>query len=240
MDTPGKRLAHAREKANYRSARQAAINLNVPVSTYNAHERAGEPGGRQFSLSEAEKYARNFRVSASWLLLGKNADAPPITVALSAPPAITRPTEQTNMLAPFPVSPYSDRRIPVYGRAVGGDEGKFEFNGERMGDVFCPPILDGVPEAYAVEVAGESMTPRFRPGETVWVNPRKSVHRGDDVVVQMHPAEPDGTVEGYIKEYVTITPTMLVLRQYNPAKEIELDRRIIKSVHKVVFHGVAS
>lgn len=45
--------------------------MSVPVSTYNSHERAGEPGSRDFNDEEAFRYARKFRVSASWLLTGE-------------------------------------------------------------------------------------------------------------------------------------------------------------------------
>ena len=70
MDTKGKRLRWARERF-FRSARAAALALNVSVSTYNSHERAGEPGAREYDEEDALKYARKFRVSASWLLTGE-------------------------------------------------------------------------------------------------------------------------------------------------------------------------
>lgn len=70
MKTKGERLRWARER-RYRSGRAAAFALDVAVSTYNAHERAGEPGARDYSEEEAFKYARKFRVSASWLLTGE-------------------------------------------------------------------------------------------------------------------------------------------------------------------------
>jgi SOS-response transcriptional repressor LexA len=45
--------------------------LGIPYSTYNTHERAGEPGGRDFTPEQAETYARKFRVAHAWLLTGK-------------------------------------------------------------------------------------------------------------------------------------------------------------------------
>lgn len=71
MDTPGQRLAQAREAKGYRSARQAAMTLGVPVSTYNSHERAGEPGARMFNIERAKFYARAFGVDYIWLLTGE-------------------------------------------------------------------------------------------------------------------------------------------------------------------------
>ncbi len=48
MKTRGERLRHLRQKAGFRSAREFAQVVGVPVSTYNAHERAGAHGARDF------------------------------------------------------------------------------------------------------------------------------------------------------------------------------------------------
>jgi SOS-response transcriptional repressor LexA len=45
--------------------------LGIPYSTYNTHERAEEPGGRDFNPDQAEAYARKFRVAVGWLLTGR-------------------------------------------------------------------------------------------------------------------------------------------------------------------------
>lgn len=71
MNTRGERLAWAREMAGYRSKSAAAHALGIPVSTYNAHERAEQPGSRDFSPEDAERYARKFQVAVGWLLTGK-------------------------------------------------------------------------------------------------------------------------------------------------------------------------
>lgn len=76
MKTRGDRLRHLRERAGFRSAREAAQHFDVPVSTYNAHERAGLPGGRDFDEEAARKYARWFGGNMLWLFHGKGgADA---------------------------------------------------------------------------------------------------------------------------------------------------------------------
>lgn len=45
--------------------------LSVPVSTYNSHERAGEPGARMFNIERAKFYGRAFGVDYIWLLTGE-------------------------------------------------------------------------------------------------------------------------------------------------------------------------
>jgi SOS-response transcriptional repressor LexA len=71
MKTRGERLRWAREQAGYRSALAVSKELGVPYSTYNTHERAEEPGGRDFNPEQAEVYARKFRVAIGWLLTGR-------------------------------------------------------------------------------------------------------------------------------------------------------------------------
>lgn len=71
LKTRGERLAWAREQAGYASKSEAARALGMKIPTYNSHERAGQPGARDFSPEDAEKYARAFRVAHSWLVTGK-------------------------------------------------------------------------------------------------------------------------------------------------------------------------
>lgn len=73
MQTRGDRLRKLREKAGFRSSREAAQHFDVPVSTYNAHERAGHHGGRDFDEDVARKYARWFGGNMLWLFHGKGA-----------------------------------------------------------------------------------------------------------------------------------------------------------------------
>jgi len=57
------------------------------------------------------------------------------------------------------------RKIPAFGQAMGGKNGAFVLNGNKIADVLAPPSLDGVPDAYAVLVVGDSMEPRYFAGE---------------------------------------------------------------------------
>lgn len=130
---------------------------------------------------------------------------------------------------------YGDRDVPVYGRAQGGSEGAFEFNGEIMGWEMRPPVLDGVRDAYAVYVDGASMYPRYKSGETVWVNPNRPPRREDDVIVQLYGDSEDDPPLGFVKEFVGYAGNDLVVRQHNPAGEIRYPRERVKFVHLIVF-----
>lgn len=130
-----------------------------------------------------------------------------------------------------------DRMLPVLGEAVGGVDGEYVFNGHVLDYVACPPSLANVPNAYSVYVDGESMSPRYRSGEMVYVHPNKPARRGDDVIVQIKPREDGMPPRGYIKEFVGWTGSKLMLRQHNPAQSVDFDRELVVSVHPIVLAG---
>lgn len=74
MKTMGERLRKARQDARFTSARSAAISHGWTPSTYAAHEN----GQNDYGAEQAEIYAKAFKVSAEWLLLGKQEAAPGI------------------------------------------------------------------------------------------------------------------------------------------------------------------
>lgn len=82
--------------------------------------------------------------------------------------------------------PRPTRRVPLIGLAQAGGEGFFDDGGFPVGgswdEISLPEISD--PNAYALEIAGDSMGPVFRDGDVVIVSPASPVRRGDRVVVR--------------------------------------------------------
>ena len=229
MPTQGERLRKAREAAGFRSSRAAANEYGWPESTYRAHEHAGEDttGARNFGLDDAEKYGAAFGVDGRWLWNG--GDAEPGTRGVKPLPNAARKQ---------PVPHMSSKRIPVLGHGIGGKDGRFSMNGIAVDTVVCPPGLENVPGAYAIYVVGESMEPRYFAGEVVFVHPNKPVRRGSFVVVQiLNEEDKDGPPLGYIKQFITRTPSKLVLKQFNPDREVEFDSKKVVSIHRIVFSG---
>jgi|GEM_PF-449502 len=235
------------------------------AATSQPQIRRLEAGERQLSKEWAQRLAPHLGVAASHLMFGEDVVAPSPVGAITAPP-IGRDAEQQietpeiqvasgiplqsnggEMYASMDTSPANARlgatlpdpsvKIPVYGQAVGGIDGEFVMNGDRLEDVFAPPILSSVAEAYAVYVAGESMEPRYFDGEIVFVNPVKRVRRGDFVVAQIQ-AEEHGPRLAYVKRFVRWNAQVLVLSQYNPEKELHFAASQVVSVHLVVMGGV--
>lgn len=157
-----------------------------------------------------------------------------LPAALKATATAIAPFPSSDIVA-APTPALGPRDVPVLGRAKGGEGGEFEFNGQVMGWVQRPPHLIGVLDAYATYVDGESMFPRYKPGETVWTNPSKPITRGDDVIIQLHPEEDGGSNRGFIKEFLRWEPKYLVVAQYNPPCEIKYDREMVVTMHKIDF-----
>jgi phage repressor protein C with HTH and peptisase S24 domain len=82
--------------------------------------------------------------------------------------------------------PRPSRRVPLIGLAQAGGEGFFDDGGFPVGgswdEISLPEISD--PNAYALEISGDSMEPVFRDGDVVIVSPASPVRRGDRVVVR--------------------------------------------------------
>ena len=228
LDAPHRRLRLAREQAGFARASDAARAMGIEEPTYLGHEN----GSRGLSRAAA-RYARFFGVSLDWLIDGRGvrlgrdgglAGAP--ALSLAAPPR----NAEIGGPARF------GARIPAYGQAVGGKDGEFILNGNRIVDVLAPPSLQGVPDAYAVYVVGDSMEPRYFAGEAVFVNPRLPVRRGDFVVAQI--AVEDGEPpHAYIKRFVARDARTLRLEQFNPRKTLEFPVRSVISVHRIIMGG---
>jgi phage repressor protein C with HTH and peptisase S24 domain len=237
-DTPHQRLRFAREQAGYARASDAARAMGVEEPTYLGHEN----GSRGLSRAAA-RYARFFRVSLDWLIDGRGEfklaggearfatalhPAAAATAIADAPP----PPRNAELGGPAPFR----TSIPAYGQAVGGKDGEFILNGNHIVDILAPPSLQGVADAYAVYVVGDSMEPRYFAGETVFVNPRLPVRRGDFVVAQIA-ADEGEPPHAYIKRFVAREARALKLEQFNPKKALEFPVGRVISVHRIIMGG---
>jgi phage repressor protein C with HTH and peptisase S24 domain len=237
LDTPHQRLRFAREQAGFARASDAARAMGIGEPTYLGHEN----GSRGLSRAAA-RYARFFRVSLDWLIGGRgefrltggearltSTLEPPAGLSEPSPPAPPRNAEVGGP-ARFAAA------IPAYGQAVGGKDGEFILNGNRIVDILAPPSLMGVPDAYAVYVVGDSMEPRYFAGEAVFVNPRLPVRRGDFVVAQIAVEEGEPP-HAYIKRFVAREARVLRLEQFNPRKTLEFPIGRVISVHRIIMGG---
>lgn len=125
--------------------------------------------------------------------------------------------------------------VPVLGTVVGGSlgGGDFTMNGETTLYVRRPPRLSGRKDVFGLFTQGDSMSPRYMPGELIYLETARPPAIGDHVVVEMK-AGADGTQPAYLKRLVAMTPTKLRLAQYNPEKTIEIERGQVLRVIRVM------
>jgi phage repressor protein C with HTH and peptisase S24 domain len=237
QETPGTRLREAR-KLKFKSAQAAARAIGVNPVTYTAHEN----GGKNFDADQATHYGNAFGVDPAYLMFGRAQDATDAGSAFEAL-GITPTRSKPNASFPPKFQEFPQgRRIPQLGQVSAGTNGRFIMNGTKIADVFCPPGLENVPNAYAVLIYGTSMEPRFSAGETVWLNPQAPVRAGDDVVVQLAGEHEGDEMESYVKQFRQLSSKILKLWQHNPEEsepnEMVFDAGRVFSIHKVVYHAM--
>ncbi len=124
------------------------------------------------------------------------------------------------------------QRIPLLGLAQAGGEGFFDDAGFPVGgswdEVSLPEVGD--PNAYALEISGDSMEPVFRSGDMVVVSPMAPIRRGDRVVAK--------TLAGEVmaKQLTRRSAKRVELKSLNPAhRDRSFDLTEIAWLHRIVW-----
>lgn len=124
------------------------------------------------------------------------------------------------------------RRVPLIGLAQAGGDGFFDDGGYPVGggwdEVALPEIAD--PNAYALEISGDSMEPVFRDGDVVIVSPAAPIRRGDRVVVRSTAGEV------MAKQLARRSARRVELRSLNPAHpDRSFDLAEVSWLHRIVW-----
>jgi len=164
-------------------------------------------------------YAQHFGVDLEWLMTGR---------------AGTAAGDETRATAAFLSAASADisSDLPILGTAAASIVGAVTL-GRTVGYERRPPALRNVPDAYALYVAGDSMIPRYFPGDVVYVNPHRPCRQGDDVVIQTR-IKPGDDISGYVKCFISRSSRGVVARQYNPETQIEYSRNTVVAVHRIL------
>jgi phage repressor protein C with HTH and peptisase S24 domain len=179
-----------------------------------------EKGERRLTLDWMTRLAAALGIAPQDLL--------PATPAARPIAAAARSPSSDGMPGP-PVPPRDPRDlIPVRSAARGGDEQQMFLTDGPIDHIPRPHSLQHVRDAYSIYMVGDSMAPRFRPGQLLHVNPYKPPQPGTGVVVTKR----DDAV--LIKEFVRRTDSTLYLKQYNPAAELDYPLAEIRDLHIVV------
>ena len=119
--------------------------------------------------------------------------------------------------------------IPLYGYVGAASEGRLTLAEQNLrGFVPMHPAQQHVREAFALEVNDISMSPRYEPGEMVYLAPNRWPSRDQDCVVVTHEGQ------GLLKRFVRRELKKVVLHQLNPPMDIDVDLEDIEAIHSVV------
>ena len=125
--------------------------------------------------------------------------------------------------------------VPLYGTAMGGDgNGEFEMNGTVIDHVARPPGIHGRGDVFALNVVGDSMWPWRKPNSLIYVERDRAPSVNDHVVVELRPIAGSSVRQTVVKLLVGISAKTLKLAQYRPAKEFDVDRKMVFRVYRVL------
>ena len=105
---------------------------------------------------------------------------------------------------------------------------------ENTKPVMRPYGAANMADALAVYVVGDSMSPRYEPGELLFVHPEADIAVGCDVVIELHPLEGAAVPTKILKRYCGRTATALRLTQFNPPLDCEVDLTMVKKISRVL------
>jgi len=142
------------------------------------------------------------------------------------------------------------RDVPVLGTAAGaeleiaagGKSLKIEktlVEAEPVAYARRPPSIARNRRIYALFITGGSMEPRYRPGDLVYVDPRRAPHVGEDVIVQLigeprADADPAEVVSVLVKQLTRSTASHYELSQHNPQLSFRIAKSKVAEIHRII------
>ena len=176
---------------------------------------------RKISAEEADKIQE-------WLGQPRRpAPAPsgPLARSTSASSPARRPAQA--------LTPVDLRRqdLPVWAAVQGGEEGAMLITASPIDWIARPRELEVV-DAFAVFLIGESMYPRYDHGDQLYIHPHRPPKAGDDCLFIQQ--VDDSSFLGLAKTLVRPLADKWRVKQFNPAKEFDLDRRKWPKAWKIV------
>lgn len=210
MESWGKRLKSLRlSKTIKLSQNDLARAANVSPEYVGKIER-GEVTNVGTEVVDA--LAKALAVAPSFLLYGVSSE--------------TRPENA------FDAPEYEPYDLPVVGLARAGKEGFFDDQGFPVGEGFRKihrPYTVKDPNAYAVQIDGDSMSPRVYKGDIVIVTPSHEVKNGDLAIARLN------TGEVMLKE-VRFQEPLVILTSVNPSHDpIAVKKKDLDFLHRVVM-----
>lgn len=203
---------------NLRDAKNLTMEaLAEAIGTTASQINKLEKGQRKLSLDWAKKLAPILSVSP-FELLDVEDDA---KYDMRLPPAGGFSEARPSAYTP---------KIPVWGVVDAQDGERYAINMEDTPVEWIEPLpmQSADKAAFAVLVAGESMSPKYEPGNIACVNTRKPAIKGQDCIIEFT----DGS--GMIKKYIGSSADEYIFEQLNPHKQLKFKKKDIVRILPVV------
>lgn len=124
--------------------------------------------------------------------------------------------------------------IPLFGFVGASSPTRLTLTEDHMlGAVPMRPAQQHVKQPFALQVLDESMSPRYEPGEIVYLAPNRWPVRGQYLVLETT----DGV--GHLKQLLRRETDRTILHQLNPSQDLEIANDHIRAVHTVIGSGSA-
>lgn len=119
--------------------------------------------------------------------------------------------------------------IPLFGWVGAASDSRLTFADQTLrGFVPAHPRQVHIKDAFALEVADISMSPRYEPGEIVYMAPNRWPSREQDCVIVTNNGG------GYLKRFIRRDEEKVTVFQLNPEGNMEFPIKDVISIHAVV------
>lgn len=232
------RIREARSRKGWSQARLAE-EVGVSQPTVAAWERAG---GHKMTRENRDRVAAALDVASEWIeyAAGRGPEMPapsePPSVSFEPPqPTPTPLPTQTPRVVALPSRDAMPLDVPVYGVAAGNPmDGAFQLEEGVIDYVRRAPGILNARDVYALYVVGESMWPRFRDGELIYISASRPVRIGDDVILCLPGERPGEPERCFVKTLTGRRADVIEVEQYNPPGRLTFARSNILRLHRVL------
>ncbi len=208
------------------SPRAASLRVSRNPDLFRGVLRAGDEANP--TKDTLDKIAMALGVTPEWLMTGQRAATSNPDNGLLGGNELRR--VETNLVLPSSLP----KDIPVLGTAAGSELGKgsFQLSTDVVDFLRRPFGLLDARDIYALYVEGDSMSPKFEPGDPIFINPHRKPQPRDYVVIQ-EPDSNNGEMRAFVKRLVQITPKLVRTEQFNPPANIDFIVRPGLVIHRV-------
>lgn len=169
------------------------------------------------------KLATALETTEQWLLRGGD----------DSPSRITSDVSLAGIQMPGVMEMMKD--VPVLGTAAASHgRGAFQLETHNIIDwARRPPALAGAKNVYSLYIEGDSMVPKYGPGELCFVNPHRPVRPGDPVVIQIQYSDYE-PLEATVGLFRRRSSTAITIGKLNPIGDIDIPAENTIAVHRIL------